>query len=68
MQLEQFSRKSVNIEPGIIEMLSPIELTQYYIQVSLNFLYFVDKPESLVPAQIMPPYNFKGGPDDKFNM
>ena len=36
MQLEQFSRKSVNIEPGIIEMLSPIELTQYYIQVRFN--------------------------------
>lgn len=33
LQLEQFSRKSVEIDPKIIEMLSPIELTQYYIQV-----------------------------------
>ena len=33
LQMEQFARKSVEIEPGTIEMLSPIELTQYYIQV-----------------------------------
>ena len=33
LQLEQFSRKSIEIEPGTIEMLSTIELTQYYIQV-----------------------------------
>ena len=33
LQLEQFSRKSVEIEPGIFEMLSSIELTQYYIKV-----------------------------------
>lgn len=38
LQLEQFSRKSVEIEPNIIEMLSPIELTQYYIQVRFNCL------------------------------
>ena len=41
LQLEQFSRKSVEIEPGTIEMLSPIELTQYYIQVRcLTYLFY----------------------------
>ena len=33
LQMERFARESVEIEPGTIEMLSPIELTQYYIQV-----------------------------------
>ena len=40
LQLEQFSRKSVEIDPKIIEMLSPIELTQYYIQVRFNCWQF----------------------------
>ena len=40
LQLEEFARKSVEIKPGTIEMLSPIELTQYYIQVNfLTILY-----------------------------
>ena len=34
--MEQFARESVEIEPGTIEMLSPIELTQYYIQVQIT--------------------------------
>ena len=42
LQLEQFSRKSVEIEPKIIEMLSPIELTQYSIQVRYVQLTILD--------------------------
>ena len=37
-QLEQFARKSVKLEPSTIEMLSPLELTQYYIKVGLTYL------------------------------
>ena len=40
LQLEQFSRKSVEIDPGTIEMLSPIELTQYFIKVKTYFIIF----------------------------
>ena len=34
-QLKRFDRKSVKLEPKFIEMLSQIELTQYYIKVNL---------------------------------
>ena len=34
-QLKQFDKDSVKLEPGGINMLSPIELTQYYIKVKL---------------------------------
>ena len=34
-QLKQFDKDSVKLEPGGITMLSPIELTQYYIKVKL---------------------------------
>ena len=40
LQLEQFSRKSVEIDPGTIEMLSPIELTQYFIKVKTYVIIF----------------------------
>ena len=37
-QLEQFARDGVELEPNVIEMLSPTELTQYYIKTwSLDF-------------------------------
>ena len=37
-QLKRFDRKSVQLEPKFIEMLSQIELTQYYIKVNLFLL------------------------------
>ena len=37
-QLEQFARDGVELEPDVIEMLSPTELTQYYIKTwSLDY-------------------------------
>ena len=37
-QLEQFARDGVELEPDAIEMLSPTELTQYYIKTwSLDY-------------------------------
>ena len=37
-QLEQFARDGVELEPNVIEMLSPTELTQYYIKTwSLDY-------------------------------
>ena len=32
-QLRLFDKESVELKPGDIKMLSPIELTQYYIKV-----------------------------------
>ena len=41
-QLKKFDQENVKLEPSSIEMLSPIELTQYYIKVKSfsNNLYW----------------------------